>query len=77
MKAIKIIIGLAGGVYAALQVRHLVQLLQAKETTDYRSSTLLGCLAGICLGAALCIGLLRSAFKKPSGKGAEPGDRSK
>lgn len=60
MKLVKIIIGLAAGVYAAFQVRQLTQLLQEEQT----SVGLFGCIAGLCLGAALCIYLLTSAFKR-------------
>jgi hypothetical protein len=67
MKAVKIIIGLAGGAYAAFQVRQLVQLLRAGNTSEYAKSGMLGCIAGILLGAALCIGLLQNALRKRAG----------
>ena len=67
MKAVKIIIGLAGGVYAVLQVRELIGMLQRGVAEDLGTTKLLACVAGILLGAALCIGLLQNALRKRAG----------
>lgn len=63
-RAVKIIIGLAAGVYAVLQVRQLTQLLERGDRSAYATGGLFGCVAGLCLGVVVCVVLLRSAFKR-------------
>jgi len=67
MKALKIIIGLAGGVYAVLQVRELIGMLQQGDAHDLGTTKLLACVGSILLGSALCIGLLQNALRKRAG----------
>lgn len=58
MKAVKIVIGGLAGLYALAQCVQLVLLL----TRQSHPSALLGSVSGICIGGALCIWLLKSAF---------------
>jgi hypothetical protein len=75
MKAAKIFFGLLGGVYAVMQAVQLIGALQKGDISGMGTTKLLVCIGGLLLGAALCIGLLMSAFKKPAGAGARYGGR--
>ncbi len=69
MKAVKVIVAVLAGAYALYMAVSLVRSLLAGE----HPSALMGAVAGGCLGAALCVGLLQSAFRKPKKK-SDPSD---
>jgi hypothetical protein len=61
MKAIKIIFGLLAGVYAVAQVIQLIGLLAAGAYI----SAVMGSMAGVCIGGAISVTLIKSAFSSP------------
>ena len=60
MKVVKIVFGVLAGLYAAAQVVQLLVML----SRDGHASSLLGCVSGLCIGAAISVLLFRSAFKE-------------
>lgn len=76
MKAAKIFFGLLGGVYAVMQAVSLIHVMQEGGFSTITTTKLLATIGGLLLGAALCIGLLMSALKKPSAAGAGSGRRT-
>ena len=60
MKAIKIIFGLLAGLFAVAHCVYLPILL----VRGRHMSSVMGSLAGLCIGAGLSVVLFKSAFKK-------------
>ena len=65
MKVIKIIFGILSGLYAIGQVFNLIYILTHSTGNIYQTSAVGGAAAGLCIGAAISIALLKSALKKP------------
>ncbi len=69
MKTIKIVIGIAAGLYAAFGI---VQFIYAISTADagnaYGFASITAALAVPCIGAAISLGCLQSAFARPKPK---------
>jgi hypothetical protein len=60
MKAVKIFFGLLAGLFAAAHCVYLPILL----VRGSHISSVMGSLAGLCIGAGLSVVLFKSAFKK-------------
>ena len=66
MKAVLIIIGTLGGLYAAFGIVLFVQSLLANDPgTAYGGSEIAASLVPPCLGLAVCLACFQAAFRKP------------
>ena len=75
MKTIKIVIGIAAGLYAAFGIVQFIHtLITADGRNAYGFASITAALAVPCLGAALSLGCLQSAFARPKPEPEEEED---
>ncbi len=66
MKNIKIVIGIAAGMYALFGVVQLINTLRTADSSEaYGFASITASIAVPCLGAAISLACLKSAFAPP------------
>lgn len=74
MKVVKIVIGIAAGIYAVIGVIQFVRTLLSHDAgTAFGASSIAAAVAPPCIGAVVAVLLLRSAFARPKPQ-AQDGD---
>jgi hypothetical protein len=66
MKVLLVIIGCLGGLYAFFGAIQMIRTITASNPgTAYGGANIAASLVPVCLGLAVCVACLQSAFRKP------------
>lgn len=69
MKTIKIVIGIAAGLYAAFGIVQFIYTISTADASNaYGFASITAALSVPCIGAAISLGCLQSAFARPKPK---------
>ena len=69
MKAVLIIVGSLGGLYAAFGILQLIRtMMTSNPGTAYGGASIMASVVAVCLGLIVCLACFQRAFRKPPTK---------